>query len=118
MTNVSEKIILFCRDHSVDRKRALYAGLALEELAGYVVQHGFTKDRKKEHTVDLRLIYKEEDIILRIRDDCMPFNPEDISRLLEPEDPLHNVGIRLIYSIAKDIRYQYLLGLNVLKVKI
>ena len=118
VTNVSEKIILFCRDHSVDRKRALYAGLALEELAGNVVQHGFTKDRKKEHTVDLRVIYKEEDIILRIRDDCMPFNPEDISRLLEPEDPLHNVGIRLIYSIAKDIRYQYLLGLNVLTVKI
>ena len=118
VTNVSERIVLFCRDHGVDRKRSVYAGLALEEMAGNVVQHGFTKGRKKNHTIDLRVIYKEQDIILRIRDDCLPFNPEDMSRLREPEDPLHNVGIRVAFSIAKDIRYQYVLGLNVLTLTI
>ena len=119
VTNVSERIVLFCRDHGVDRKRAVYAGLALEEMAGNVVQHGFTKGRRRDHTIDLRVIYdQEKNIILRIRDDCLPFNPEDMSRLREPEDPLHNVGIRVVFNIAKDIRYQYVLGLNVLTLTI
>ncbi len=119
VTNVSERIVLFCRDHGVDRKRTVYAGLALEEMAGNVVQHGFTKGRRRDHTIDLRVIYnKDRNIILRMRDDCLPFNPQDMSRLLEPEDPLHNIGIRMVFSIAKDIRYQYLLGLNVLTVTI
>ncbi len=119
VTNVSERIVLFCQDHGVDRKRAVYAGLALEEMAGNVVQHGFTKGRRRDHTIDLRVIYdQEKNIILRIRDDCLPFNPEDMSRLREPEDPLHNVGIRVVFNIAKDIRYQYVLGLNVLTLTI
>ena len=41
-------------------------GLSVEEMAGNIVTHGFEKDRKR-HSVDLRIAYKDENLILRIK---------------------------------------------------
>ena len=64
------------------------------------------------------MICRDDGILLRIRDDCVPFNPSDRLGVLEPEDKMRNAGIRLVYAIADDIQYQNLLGLNVLTVRI
>lgn len=37
---------------------------------------------------------------------------------MEPDETGKNVGIRLIYGIAKDVAYQNLLGMNVLTIRI
>ncbi len=111
---VSQQVIDFCTARGIDQRRANFSGLALEEMAGNVVEHGFKKDNKKHHSVDIRVVHKNDDILLRFRDDCAPFNPEERARLLEPADKLKNAGIRLVFAIAKDIQYQNLLGLNVL----
>ena len=34
------------------------------------------------------------------------------------EDPLRNVGIRLVFRMAGDVQYQNILGLNVLTIRI
>ena len=115
---VSEAVIKFCRQHGMDRRETFFSGLALEEMAGNVVSHGFRKDRKKNHSADIRVICRDDGILLRIRDDCVPFNPSDRLGVLEPEDKMRNAGIRLVYAIADDIQYQNLLGLNVLTVRI
>jgi hypothetical protein len=36
---------------------------------------------------------------------------------MEADDMGRNVGIRLVYRIAKDVSYQNLLGLNVLTIR-
>ncbi|MCR5747356.1 MAG: ATP-binding protein [Lachnospiraceae bacterium] len=115
--NVSQQIITFCLDKGIDSRRAYFAGLALEEMAGNVVTHGFGADNKK-HSVDLRLIVKEDDVILRIRDDCAAFDPLERAELFDTDDKIKNIGIRLINSISKDVSYQNLLGLNVLTIRI
>ena len=93
------------------------AALAMEEMAGNVVGHGFTKDRRR-HSVDARVVHKDGDVILRIKDDCVPFDPSERLSIVEPADPLKNVGIRMVYKVAKDVQYQSILGLNVLTVRI
>ena len=60
----------------------------------------------------------KNDVILRIRDDCLPFNPGDRKELLDSGDALKNVGIRIVYRIARDIDYQNIMGLNVLTIRI
>ena len=115
---VSRRVIDFCRARGIDETRAKHAGLALEELAANVVGHGFTKDRKKHHAADIRVVHLDDGILLRIRDDCVPFNPSDRAEMLDPADPVRNIGIRLVFKIARDVRYQNLLGLNVLTVRI
>ena len=135
VVSVSEEITAFCMGKGIDRRRANLAGLAMEEMAGNIVDHGFTKDNKK-HSIDIRVVYtgggvqtgrgvntdgdvsNGGDVILRIRDDCRPFNPEERNRITEGQDILKNIGIRMMYRIASDIQYQSLLGLNVLTVRI
>ncbi len=119
---VSETIQSFCTQQGIDQRRAMLAGLCMEEMAGNVVEHGFTKDRKK-HFVDVRVSCKEGDAILLIRDDCVQFDPidrlnMDSARPSGEEDPARNIGIRMVTGMAKEVAYQTILGLNVLRMRI
>ena len=114
---VSRQVIEFCDRRGIDRRRAYLAGLCMEEMAGNVVSHGFLKDKKK-HSVDIRVVHSGDTVILRIRDNCVAFNPSARAKVIHTDDAIKNVGIRLVYSIASDVSYQYLLGLNVLTIRL
>lgn len=114
---VSRQVIGFCTEKGINHRRAYFAGLCMEEMAGNVVLHGFTKDRKK-HSLDIRVSHRGDDIILRLRDNCISFNPAERAGSREPEDGIKDIGIRLAYGIAKEFQYQNLLGLNVLVMRI
>jgi anti-sigma regulatory factor (Ser/Thr protein kinase) len=114
---VSRRVQNFCLERGIDAKKAYLAGLAMEEMAGNIVEHGFIKDKKK-HSIDIRVVNGSEDVILRLKDDCIPFDPKERSKIAANDDPTKNIGIRMIYKIMKDVNYQNLLGLNVLTVRI
>lgn len=114
---VAERVQLFCREKGLDARRSFLAGLVMEEMAGNVVDHGFQKDKKK-HSVDIRIVYKNNGLLLRIRDDCRPFDPAERKELTDPTDPASNIGIRLVFQIADEVEYQCILGLNVLTISI
>ena len=113
VTEVAAGVQDFCLKAGIDERRSHLAALFMEEMAGNVIEHGFTKDRRKDHTIDIRVVHKNDDIILRIKDDCVPFDPAERSKILDPDDITKNIGIRMVYAIADDIRYQNILGLNV-----
>lgn len=113
---VSLKVTDFCREKGIDAKRTFHASLFLEEMAGNVVDHGFNKD-KKSHLIDIRVAKKSDELILRIKDDCKPFDPASRSKLFDPEDPAKNMGLRMIYSMAEKVEYNNILGLNVLTIR-
>ena len=117
VVSIAAQIRRFCLEHGVDKRRANLAGLAMEEMAGNVVDHGFTKDQKK-HSVDVRVVHKNDDVILRIKDDCVPFDPGERQKLAEGDDITKNIGIRMVFKIARDVQYQNILGLNVLTIRI
>ncbi|MBQ4501374.1 MAG: ATP-binding protein, partial [Spirochaetales bacterium] len=104
-------------EKGIDGNRTYLASLCLEELAGNVVDHGFNKDRKT-HSVDIRVAKKNDDLILRIKDDCVMFDPAAKKNLLDPDDPAKNIGIRMVYGMADRIEYHNILGLNVITIKI
>ena len=117
VVQISRTVQDFCLKKGIDKRRAYLAGLSMEEMAGNVVEHGFKKD-KKNHSVDVRVVHKDKDVILRIKDDCIPFDPNERKQLIDENDPARNIGIRMIYKIAQDIQYQNMLGLNVLTIRI
>jgi len=114
---ISQSVQAFCLGKRIDARRAYLAGLALEEMAGNVVEHGFTKD-SREHSVDVRVVHKGDGVILRIKDDCVPFDPAERRSIADPEDATKNIGIRMVYRIADDVQYQNILGLNVLTIRL
>ena len=117
VVSVSRRVQQFCRDRGVPERSALLSALCMEEMAGNVVDHGFAEDHRK-HTVDLRVAHKGEDVILRIKDDCKPFDPGERKAMASPDDPSKNIGIRMVFRMAKDVQYQNILGLNVLTIRI
>ena len=117
VTGTADTAQKFCISKGIDKRRAYFISLAMEEMAGNVVRHGFALDGKK-HNLTARVIVKDEDVILCIKDDCQPFDPVARQRLADPDDKTTNIGLRMVYSIAKDFTYQNVLGLNVLTIKI
>lgn len=115
--NISEDVQKFCLERGIDKRRSYYAGLAAEEMVVNVIDHGFNKD-KKDHSVDVRVVCKNDEVTLHIKDDCIPFDPEERNHLTEGGDAASNIGIRTVYSIANEIKYQNLFGLNALKISI
>ncbi|MCR5156516.1 MAG: ATP-binding protein [Butyrivibrio sp.] len=113
----SERIQKFVSDKGYAKRTAYFSALAMEEMSGNIVNHGFNADSRK-HDMDVRVVSLNDGIMLRIKDDCKAFNPVDMEKLLKPEDPSKNIGIRMISKIADEFSYQNMLGLNVLTIKI
>lgn len=116
IVSISVKVQMFCQSRGIDKRRASLSGLALEEMAGNIVEHGFTKGNRRKHSIDVRVIHRGETVLLRIKDDCAPFNPEDFQKMTAHNDAAQNIGIRMIYAMAREVKYQNILGLNVLTV--
>jgi len=117
VVGISEEIQRFCLGRGVDKRKAYLAGLSMEEMAGNVIEHGFSKDNKK-HSVDIRVAHKNGDVILLIRDDCVPFDPSTRQRIADNSDPDVNIGIRTVFATASDVQYQNILGMNILTIRI
>jgi Na+-driven multidrug efflux pump/anti-sigma regulatory factor (Ser/Thr protein kinase) len=117
VVKVSRAVNDFCIKRGIDNRRAYMASLFLEEMAGNIVEHGFTKDGK-DHSIDIRVVHKGNNVILRIKDDCVPFDPATRKDIIDPGDPAKNIGIRMIYKLNHNIEYKNMLGLNVLMVRL
>ena len=48
----------------------------------------------------------------------MPFDPGERRQMAENDDITKNIGIRMVFQMAKDVQYQNILGLNVLTIRI
>ena len=117
VVSIAEQVQRFCLAQGIDARRAFLSGLAMEEMAGNIVDHGFRKDQKA-HSVDVRVVRKDDDVILRLRDDCVPFDPGERQQIAEGEDITKNVGIRMVFRIAREVQYQNIIGCNVLTIRI
>lgn len=113
----SDKVLAFCDSHNIESRAAYYSALCIEEMAGNVVRHGFALD-SKSHSLYARVIFIRDTVMLRLKDDCKPFDPGEFISLLSGESKFANIGIRMISKLADSMEYQNLLGLNVLTVTI
>jgi len=100
----SEVIRLECLKAGIDKKNAYYIALCFEEVVCNIIEHGFKKDKKKEHNIDAFFSIEGQEAILRIRDDCVRFDMVEKFKVFhENGDPLKMIGIRMVMKLAKDI---------------
>ena len=116
VTNIAREVEQFCKDHGIDKKRSMLSGLCMEEMAGNVVEHGFHKDNK-QHTLDVFACVENDEVTLRLRDNCIPFDPK--TKLAQyTDDPIKNIGVKMVSKLAKEMNYQTTFGMNVLTIKV
>ena len=114
---LSGRLQEFCQERGIDRRRAFFASLFLEEMAGNVIKHGFSADNKK-HNVRVCIACRPETLILSLKDDCVPFDIEQRRKMMDQEDVTKNIGIRLVSGVASEMYYQNILGLNALSIRL
>jgi putative MATE family efflux protein len=110
---LSQVIIDFCLKNGLAKNKASHAGLIAEELATNIISYGF-KDQTT-HFMDIRLNILPESLILRIRDDGMPFNPV---AYIEKEAVEESLGLELVKKMSDDFEYSYVLNFNNVMVEI
>jgi anti-sigma regulatory factor (Ser/Thr protein kinase) len=109
---------LFCMENGIDKKKTNALSLCIEELGTNILEHGFADG--KPHSIDLRILAKDGEIILRIRDDCRPFNLVERYEMsqADEEDPAKNLGIRMVMRMSTDVQYLSIMGTNNLIIRI
>ena len=110
VTEASDKVISLCKENGVDSKQAFNVGLCLEELAANSLKHGFKDDRKKY--VEYRFIIIGRWLILRLRDNGRPFDLTEKYKLLNPDDPVSGLGLRIVFAAAENVNYSHAFDLN------
>lgn len=109
--DASLKAADFCRTHGESARDSNMIALCIEEMADNIVEHGFTKD-DKEHQVDVRLTFKDGRRVIRIRDNCVNFDPTHYLELHSSDDLTSHIGIRMVMKTVKSANYVNSLGLN------
>lgn len=102
----------YCSERNLSARTAMLIGLCIEEMVSNIVEHGFTKDRQKDHSIDVRLSLENGETRIRIRDNCVYFDPVSYLKLHSTEDPVAHIGIRMVMRMVKEANYISALGLN------
>ena len=113
---LSERIGEFCRANAVEEQRSNVLSMAIEEMAGNVVKYAFNDE--KPHYMDIRIMLKGDDIIFRMRDDGIYFNPIEQYQKAVADSNYNQNGIRLIHEMAQSMDYRNTVRLNNLIVRI
>lgn len=121
VVKVSERVQNFCILRGIDRKRSMQVAICLEEMAGNIVSIGFPKCKgKRDLVVDIYVAVKDDEVFIRIKDNATEydsFRKLDMYRK-QDGDSVKNFGIHVIAKLAKDMKYQTTLGMNVLTMTI
>ncbi|MBQ3654502.1 MAG: ATP-binding protein [Synergistaceae bacterium] len=108
----------FCEENGFSKRTSMLLSLCIEEMGRNIIQYGFSDG--KQHYIYLRILAKAGEVILRIRDDCKPFNPLERYRMTiqDENDPAKNIGIRLVMNLSSEVEYLSTFGTNNLIIRI
>ena len=114
-----ERIESICQSLNLSQKCKFEINLALDELFTNIISYGF--DDNEEHVIEITIELEPDQVILRVEDDGIPFNPVEASA---PEAAcsvetckVGGLGIHLIKNLMDEICYRRCGNRNVLIMK-
>ncbi len=105
---ISEQLTNFAKEHNVPNRESQIVGLAAEEMVGNIVTYGYKKE--SHNFIDINLKVSGDTLLLRIRDDGVPFDPTKYE--FDDSEEYSTSGIKLIKSLADKLTYMRILNLN------
>lgn len=104
--NLSRQISDFAMKHGVNKRDAMFVGLAAEEMAMHTITNCYKNAEARP--IDVMTRVDDHEIILRFRDGGAAFNPTKC--LDEEREDCSNIF--LLHKIASKIDYARIIGLN------
>ena len=105
---VSRQLIKCCGENGVSGETAGIIGVAAEELAVNIARYGYKKSAPSY--IDINLSRAEGKLLLRVRDDGVPFNPTEYAP--SDGDEFLITGIEMIRRITSKLSYTRVLNMN------
>ena len=99
----------FCKVHNIDNGKSVKIAVCFEKLATNIIKFGFPGCKKSPY-IDLRLVFADDELIMRLSDNCPIFNVEhyhvQIIILFENRDGTQ-LGLKFVFRLAENIKYVY-----------
>ena len=105
---ISEQLTNYAKAHQVAERESQIVGLAAEEIVNNIITYGYKHKSKNYIDVSLKII--NETLVLRIRDDGMPFDPTKYE--FDNDENYSTSGIQLISKLTDKMTYMRVLSLN------
>ena len=105
---ISEELTNFAKINKINEREAQVVGLAAEEMVNNIINYGYKTGRKAYIDVNLKVL--DNLLILRIRDDGMPFDPTKYE--FENDEKYSTSGIYLIKNMVDKMTYLRILNMN------
>ena len=105
---VSSEIAEFCKKNNIDNRNSQMIALSAEEMISNIIVYGYKN--KKQNFIDINLKKIDDSLILRIRDDGMPFDPTKYEN--DNDEKYTTSGIKLVEGITNKMTYMRILNLN------
>lgn len=105
---ISEDISKFALENNVPERESQIVGLACEEIIDNIAVYGFKKE--KHSSIDVSLKISKDNLLLRIRDDGLPFDPTKYE--FDNNENYSTSGIQLISKLVDKMSYMRVLNLN------
>ena len=102
---VPREVKRFCLDHGISANKANIVAVAAEEMIVNCIKYG----GRLSHWIDVSLVIEKPKMLLRIRDNGVPFNPTEYEFDSGKFD-IH--GIELVKTISSNISYMRTIDLN------
>lgn len=119
LENLCRHIDIFCKFHGLGKRNAFELNLVVDEIFTNIVSYGFNNHQEHFIHIDVQII--NEELIIRIEDDGIPFDPSAI-----PEKNLKcslenrqigGLGLHLVNRIMKHVKYKRIGNKNILVLK-
>lgn len=107
-SKISQELTNFARSHGVEERESQIVGLAAEEIVDNIITYGYKHDHKNYIDVSSKKV--NDVLVLRIRDDGMPFDPTKYE--YDNDENYSTSGIQLISSLTDKMTYMRVLSLN------
>lgn len=107
-SRVSESLTKFALSNGVKNREAQVVGLAAEEIVSNIDTYGYKKGHIGYIDVNLKII--NDILLLRIRDDGLPFDPTKYE--FDNDEGYSTSGIKLIMNLTDKMTYMRVLSLN------
>lgn len=105
---ISESLTKFALEHDVPNRESQIVGLAAEEIASNIIAYGYKRGGNNYIDVSFKKI--DDTLILRIRDDGLPFDPTKYE--FDNDEAYSTSGILLINNLTDKMTYMRVLNMN------
>lgn len=116
---LANTVMQFGKDNNFSDKSIFDINLALEEVVNNIISYAY-KD-KNEHHITIHLELEGQELMLKVEDDGIPFNPLgvrelDINKPLEERQP-GGLGLFFVRNLTDELEYKREKNKNILIMK-